>query len=206
MIEDVNQLVDFLVEHEITADQYLFCHILYLDKEESGTPVLQSEGPAIANIYKYGYESFMTWFKRKPFPQPLIQDLINKEFIRDYNKSGKSYPDDYEVTTKFIDAVFTSYGHFEEFWSAYPAWNEDPNTGKKFPLRSVDKDELEKLYGKKCKTLKRHKKIMEAVEYSKKDKTVSNMRIDNFLKSEHWKNVLELKQDSPEVSNTTGLV
>lgn len=208
MFVEVDELVDFCVEHSLNVEQVFFCYILYLDKIE-GTrwdPQAQSYnqgGPHIANVYKY-IQKPKGGDGRMAFRPEDIEDLEEKEFIVDRNRkkpSGnkESYPDMYEVTDKFVDAVMSSYTLFDEFWDEYPGFTanfDNPRKGNRIPLKATPKSEVKKIYSEQIKSRQMHSRLMKGLRYAKRQGEIT-MNIAKWLSAEYWKEYLKEMQEQP---------
>ena len=184
---DVEVYVDFMVEHQITADEFLFCYLLYLDKiHRSENGRLHRRDTAytpIALMYKY-IGGVKKWGINE------IRRLVEKNLLVDNNATGTTDPDMMEVTDRFVDAICSTYKDFDEFWDAYPGFtaNFKDRKGPDIPLKAVDYDEVEQLYMRRIKNKREHKKMMEVLNWARgKGKVTVNIK--NWLSI--WKDVRE---------------
>lgn len=189
MIEDVDRYIDFMVENDMTANQFLLAYILYLDYQEHNDGVMGSDLPAIANVYKYATTT-------GGWSTPSMQDLINKGWLKGELDKKKIYPDDLQPTQKFIDAIFASKGDFERFWETYPHFIDhwdDPRQGK-IPVKAVSKDEIRDIFNDRVKTKTRFRKLIEALEWAVENDQIT-MGIKKWLEGEYWKAHLKQKEE-----------
>jgi len=191
--------VSLLIECDISLNQLMLLWLLYTDREESGGKLV-SDGPAIANLYRYA-EKVTTW----SFDE--IDDLVKKGWMVDRNKTGadgkrQAYPDHYQVTDEFIDKVFVSGDRFEQFWESYPSFveNFDGPRGPMIPLKATVMEEVEVLYKKRVRTIAKHKQVMEILDWAKK-RGLINMNIAKYVGSMMFDQHMQLKnQGSPDVT------
>lgn len=200
MFVNFTEYINFLTQHKITANQFLLCYLLYLDRKETEegreTGMIANESDrGFTLLYKYVYNCGkydkdvgvnIAWSVEGD-----IKPLMNKGFIIN-NKKNSHLPDYMEVGQEFIDAIFTSESDFEVFWDEYPSFidNFTDNSGPRIPLKAVLKDEIETLYYKKARSKLQHEEIMRALKWAKKNGRI-NMNIKNFLGGEVWKGILD---------------
>lgn len=192
MIQNLTKYVDFLVEHNITPKQFLLLYSLVLDrleKQENGRWYRQAVGkikPA-ANMYKYAA-------KVERWNTSDIRLLVEAGFLIDRNDSKNPktleeeiYPDNLEVTPKFLSLIFATTTDFEDFWELYPAFvaNFQNPIGPQIPLRMVAYEDCEKLYKKVIHSKIDHSRMMRALRWAVEHNQI-NVRIDKFLDSRHW--------------------
>jgi len=197
MISDTKRLIEFLGEHDMSPSQFMFCWILYLDKQEHEGQTLPSEGKAIANIYRY-IELVGEWTYAE------IDDLVERGYLHgEEDSKGFYYPDQMEVTEKFVDAVFVSMEDFEKFMNAYPSFTEnfsDPRKGD-IPLKAVDMEKVERIFNLKVQTKVEFKRLMKALEWAKERDEIK-MNILNYISGEIWKAHLEkMQEEAPQVDH-----
>lgn len=144
----------------------------------------------MSSLYKYYQQSVDKWTTED------IEALIRAGFIdaNSLNSRGSVTPDNLKLTPLFLEAIFLGEKDFEEFWSTYPGFvdNFQDARGPKVILKAVDKDEIEELYKKRIRTQIAHEILMRSLRWGIK-KNMINMRIDNFLKSEIWKELDQLR-------------
>ena len=184
------QVVDLLISCKINPKQLFLLLFLYLDREEGNGKLIQ-DGPAIANVYRFA-EKVETWTHEE------IDDLVNKGLMEDRNtiKDGKrgGYPDYFVLTDTFIDKVFASRDRFQQFWDEYPSFVDNFHNprGAKIPLKAADIDELEVVYNKRVRTVKKHKQVMEILDWAKKNGLI-NMNIAKYIGSMMYDQHIELR-------------
>lgn len=185
------QLVSLLIELDISINQFLLLWFLHLDKEE-GNGKLITEGPAIANIYRYA-EKVNSW----SFAE--IDDLINKGWMIDRNKasqdgSRQAYPDYFEISETFEDKLFVTSDRFDQFWEEYPAFVENFNgpRGPMIPLKAAVMEDVELLYKKRVRTKAKHQEVMDILKWAKEEGLI-NMNIAKYVGSGMFDQHKELK-------------
>lgn len=190
---EINDLVDFLSEHGITAEQYMYCLLLYYDKKYSRIPGSHKVSRPLSKLYKYHNNV-------KKFNRDDLTQLEEKGFIR---KTGRLViPDHMEVTGKFEKAYLGDSLKFDQFKDAYP--DSVPNfshpSGPNIMLKLMNNaTELEKLYNRYVKTNKVHDRIIEAVIWGKQAGVI-NMSIEKFVNSKAWETLWNMM----ESDNTSG--
>ncbi len=185
MIKDVDALVNKLVEHKLTFEQFFLCFIHYLDDQKTGAKPIKSTLVGkypIANIYRYASAV-------GPFTVDSVNDLAERGYLETSYKSGdKIAPDEMRVTDKFVEAfIGVKSNNFEEFWEEYPAFtdNFDDSRKGKIPLKACGKDEARKIFLDKVGSEEDFNKIMHGLRVAKSKDEVK-MRIDNWLNAEYW--------------------
>lgn len=198
LIDDVNEFVEFLHEHRLTADQFLFCILLSSEAEDYyGLP---DRDDAIANFYRYHNQ--VGKHKDNPvWAQQDLEELMEKGFIqRRAGVDSESYRyEDFEIKKKFLDLVFESkeslMDDFQEFWSEYPAFYEDGDN--KFNIKAVNKEEIFDIYRKTTREVDSDD-LLHALQVAKSKNEV-NCRIDKWLNSHMWETYMG--QESTEAED-----
>jgi hypothetical protein len=199
MFVDINDYVNCLNQMKITANQFLLCYLLYSDQKVEIAPNKYGyikKGTGMANLYKYASQN-TKWTKEE------IQDLIDKNYIKNRNITPDIYPDYLEITDEFVEKIFNKSSSFQEFWDAYPPLvpNFSHPNGPKIKLKICDPDELEKLYLRKVPTVAEHKLLMDVLRWAKENNQL-NINIENFVKSNHWR---DLKSEMDRYNNSTNM-
>lgn len=190
LIEDVKEFSDFLIEHDLTADQFFICTLL--SSELEGYVGLPEREEAISNFFKY----FHTVAEHKENPvwsQQDLDDLVEKNYL----KRRIGAPDDtynyrhFEATEGFADLVFEKknslMSKFEDFWEEYPVRHKE--NGKNFNLKAVNKERIFEIY-KDALEQTEHETILSALKIANSKNEV-NCRIDKWLTGENWMAYLE---------------
>jgi len=194
MIAHTQRLIEFLGEHDLTLRQFMLCWILYLDHKEYKGQSLPFKGRAIANVYRYAE-------KVGPWPDDEIDDLVRRGYLVDMNSGSKIYPDNLQVTGKFVKAVFTTKTDFERFVNAYPDFASDGDIGtEETALKAVDMERVEAIFEQKVTSKAEFSRLLTALKWAcEKGKLTMNIR--NYLSGELWK--AHLRQMQQEDSQST---
>jgi len=186
LIDDVNEFIDFLHTHKLTADQFVFC--LLLSSESEDYRGLPDKEKAMSNFFKY-YSNVASNKENPVWAQQDLDELVEKGFIeRMTGVSEESYEyDKFEITDKFLDLVFEKKGslmdNFSDFWSTYPAFYENKD-GQKFNIKAVNKEDVFDDYRKAVRDVEPDE-LLHALKVAKSKDEV-NCRIDKWLNSHMW--------------------
>ena len=189
MIQDINKYVDFLCRHQITADQFLLCFLLYSDAyAHSNSQKYTDKGRILANMYKY-YENV------KPWKSSDVEDLVDKGLLKNRNKAGDTSPDLMEVTDLFVAEIMANEDDFDVFWEQYPGYiaNFTNPRGAMIPLKSGDREELFREFKKLVTTKSEFRKLMDALKWAKENGMVTQ-NIRNWLTSKQWVELEKLQE------------
>lgn len=162
---DLKSFVDFCAKHNLTANQVLFCLLVYEKKYEL--------------IYKYVNEV-------APFTDEERLDLSKRGFIMNANKGGDTYADFYVITEKFLKEISIDTGlATQELWDLFPAFFV--SNGRKFPGRTIGPEDLHPIYTRKLKgSTAKHKKIMVALQEQIEANDIG-VGIKKWVEGEFWK-------------------
>lgn len=125
-----------------------------------------------------------------------IMDLEKRGFVLNLNQPGQYYLDFFVLT----DAIGSDL--FEQdrdraglsFWNAYPIYLRNSATGEPISLINTDKKQwLVDYYLRVGHRPETHSRVMDALEYAM-DKDLVDMNIRQWLDSEQWTLMLELKE------------
>lgn len=195
---DVNEFVDFLIEHDLTADQFLYCALLSSEVEDAKYN-LPSKKDAISSFYEY-YNNVVNQKEANTWKQSILDDLVDKGYLVNKNNEGEYQYDRFEVTNKFIDLVFeecdSQMEKFNEFWHEYPSFYETSD-GQKLNIKAVNKEMLFSTY-KKALSEVEHEIIIKCLKIAKAKDEV-NCRIDKWLNSHRWEPYLKQAKESDEI-------
>lgn len=179
---------DFLVEHEMTLEQYMTCYILQEDKDRAR----KAKGYLpLTTLYRYT-ETI------KPLDKDEMADLIDRGYLTQTGQ--RLIPDMLEVTDKFKREVFNSWTNFEQLFNVYPNRIDlGPGRGSA-SLKSLDKpmEEMGQYYEKIVRTKSKHQRILEITEWAKNNGLI-NMGIQKFVYQRFWTQ-LQDKFDSDDTS------
>ncbi len=174
MFQNHHRYIDFLVEHQLTNEQFMFLYILYADSLETdgdGDRVFPREGPAIASIWKYA-QAMKSW------PRASLQDLVDRGFARFRGPADKFIPDLMEVTEQFRKLLFVGPEEAALFWDAYPV---PQRTGITF-------HSIIPLYRRTVLTLLVHRQVMDALQWGIRHHLIDqNIRV--WITNQRWKDV-----------------
>ena len=188
-IYEINDLVDFLDKHCITAEQFMYCLLLYNDKRHNRIPGTNKISRPLSKLYKYHTNV-------KKFSRSDLQDLIDKGFIEKVGK--KLTPDELEITKKFEKEYMGDKFKFDQLVTAYPAHvaNFNHPGGPKIPLTTMkDCDKVASIYNRFVRTYKLHDRIIEAVKWGNETGNI-NMSIERFVSSKGWEDLMKLRDSN----------
>lgn len=201
MIQDPSSLINFLIKHGITLHQFMIPYLWYVDDIEDRGDHNAPEKPSLLAKYMVMLQEQ----GMEPIKASDINVLVKKGFIRNRNKDASEFQtNQIDVTDKFIDLFLTTEDHFEEFWETYPTSvpRFDGRPGRT-PLKSCDPVLLERRYRSLVKTKKLHRKVIAALVWSLETGEFPNMRIDNYLNSDMYKEMID-RMESVDDVNTQG--
>lgn len=194
LVDDLDKFIEFLTEHEITADQFLFCCLMSSEYDEEGSQNynLPDRQEAISSVYKYRElvakkKENLVWAKED------LEDLVDKNLLKDVNTYPDKFTwDNFRTTRKFIDLVFEEKDDLKEqyleFWDEYPARYEGDD-GTMFNIKAVNKEEMFHVYKKALNDVE-HETLMDCLKLAKQKDEV-NCRLDKWLKSHQWEPYLD---------------
>jgi len=185
MFNNTTLYVSVLCELDITANQFLLCHLLYQDTLEAA--ISPRNKKAVSNLFRYSEKKERQWTKFE------IDDLVDRGYLIDKSSRGKRSADLLEVTDKFISMVYAPPRRFQELWEIYPKTMPSFDGGSSHvKLKVCDPDELEETYNKLVKTNKLHDHIIDLTKWAIRNHQL-NIGIANFVKSRHWETLEELR-------------
>ncbi len=167
--------LDALSRYNITPNQYVFLFLTHTRQ--------------YAAMYKFGQEG-------PSFAAEEISNLVDRGLILNLNKAGYYYLDFFILTDEIGRDLFDQDRDKAalEFWNAYPIFLRDSRTGETFSLLTTDKQQFIKDYYVRIgHSERRHCRVMEGLDYAV-DKKLIDMTIRQWLDSEQWKLLLELKE------------
>lgn len=166
--------IEALLRYNLTANQYLFLFLTHTRQ--------------YAIMYKFGQEG-------PSFSAEEIGNLVDRGLILNLNKAGYYYLDFFVLTDEVGQDLFDQDREKAalEFWNAYPILLRDSRTGENFSLLTTDKQQfLKDYYIRIGHSERKHSQVMEALDYAI-DKRLTDMTIRQWLDSEQWTCLLELK-------------
>ncbi len=179
MFQNYNKYIDFLVEHQLTHEQFMFLYILHMDSLEmtpDGKRIFPKEGPAIASIWKYAQA-------KTPWTRTGLQDLIDRGFLRFCGAGDRFVPDLLEVTEQFRSLIFVGNKEVRQFYDAYP------NRMK----AGVSLGAIKTAYERSVITLITHLRIMEVLQWGIRNEVV-NWNIRDWIGSQRWIDVEAIRR------------
>lgn len=209
MIQDINKYVDFLIEYNITQEQFLLCYLLYTDaiKElpdgrRKYPDVSNSSSAPIARMYKY-IDYIHKRENKNAWTHKDIEHLEKVGFISRPDNVSSTSPDLLKLEDEFIDSLFATDSDFEIFWDTYPGFIDNFNNpnGRKIKLKAVDKDQLEKEFKSIVITNEDFKFLMDNLKWAIKTNNI-NMNIRNYLTSRQWKEDNKLRTEQQDTLMT----
>lgn len=189
---EVNDLVEFCVEHDINVKQFFFCILLLYDKKYSRIEGKAEISRPLSKLYKY--------FKNvEKFSKEELQDLVDKGFLEQWGKKFK--PDSLEVTDKFEKKWYGEKYKFNQFEEVYP--NKTMIDGKEIAINGYDDPpQMIRLYNSIVKTYKMHNRVMELTEWGRENNLI-NMNIKKYIASKQWENLKRAKDNGGSLDNQT---
>lgn len=135
-----------------------------------------------------------------------VQDLVEKEFLDDFNSPGESIPDLYMLKPK-SDIFFTNEDSGEELFEEYPVTFPLYDKGAHFLARTGgDKKDLIDEYEKRIKyNRKKHEFVIKQLKAYKvlvKEGKINGYKIADWIRQELWDSIaIFQKQELKEQSN-----
>ncbi|MFD2572039.1 hypothetical protein ACFSUS_15450 [Spirosoma soli] len=167
--------LDALARYNITPNQYVFLFLTHTRQ--------------YAAMYKFGHEG-------PSFSAEEIGNLVDRGLILNLNKAGYYYMDFFVLTDEVGKDLFDLDREKAamEFWNAYPILLRDSKTGENYSLLNTDKQQLLKdYYTQVGHSEHKHRRVMEALDYAIENNLI-DMTIRQWLDSEQWTCILELKE------------
>ena len=164
-----------LNQYHITPNQYIFLFLTHARQYEA--------------MYRYCQEG-------PGFRPDEITDLVNRGYILNLNKPGNYFLDFFVLTNAVGSDLFEQDRDQAglAFWNAYPIYVRNPTTGETSLLINTDKKQwLADYYLRVGHLPKKHDQVMDALDYAI-DKDLVDMNIRQWLDSEQWTLMLELKE------------
>ena len=164
-----------LSRYHITPNQYVFLFLAHARQ--------------YAAMYRYSQDG-------PGFHPDEIADLENRGFILNLNKAGYYYLDFFVLTDAVGSDLFEQDrdGAGLGFWNAYPIYRRDSVTGETSLLINTNKKQwLADYYLRVGHSPGEHSRVMDALDYAM-DKDLVDINIRQWLDSEQWTLMLELKE------------
>lgn len=180
---DYIEYLNFIIDNKITQTQYMFMYLLYYKDIDANTVICISK-----KYHNYIDEKrLLSDFEK--------QDLIDREFVIKIGEGNKL--GDYLLTDKFLSKFVDPYIVGNQIWDMYPAFSVS-NTGVKFPLKGMDKNQFRAIYSKQINyNSNEHNEVLKDLQYAITNNLIK-VKIENFVKSELWKDIRNerIKNDS----------
>ncbi len=184
LLNEPENYVDFLCKNKLKPNQFLLLYLLYTEKMvKQGASLKFTKGGL---IYKWSNEG-AGWTKDE------IRDLVSKEYVISLSEDYAF--DQLILTSKFVDLMFINGGEaFEEFLELYPDTFKI-NGGPPIFTKTVDLDEMEKLYVKAIKNSPtKHAEVKEILAYAVEKGNLLNMKIDKFISGKVWESIKKIRE------------
>lgn len=174
---DVQRLIPFLAEHNLTPRLFLVLDLLYKKEYE------------LIRIFKEVQPVYDTKDKEDVKTTKLIypsetKELIDKGFIIKVGEGGNA--DSYKITEKFSKIYLNAnqlYEASEEVFNLYPATHD----------KSMDRHIFRTVYAQKIKhNVDEHLDVMKDLQYAI-DNELITLSLESFLKCEQWKDLRKLR-------------
>lgn len=127
---DGEEVLRYCLKNNVTIEQFFLLYLLA--RNDFNLPEKQSQG--IQYIHKFG-----------TFKGSLVEDLVNRNFIEDFNSPGQFYPQAFMLTPA-AKKQFADYEMAEDLWNHYPVTFPLGDKGKFIARGGGDRDELLLLY------------------------------------------------------------
>lgn len=139
------------------------------------------------------------------FKPSVMEGLVKRGYLDDFNTKGNSYPE-YFMLTKKAEGIFATSNIGEEMWDAYPATFPMYGKGTNFWARTGgDKTHVISEYLKRIgHSTKKHKYVLKQIKHFRdlvERGIVNGLKISDFVKTEFWDSVAEF----PDEGNSDGL-
>jgi len=197
-IHEINDLVDFLCEKEITTKQLVYCLLLHHDKKYGRKQGTAKIVRPLSQLYKY-------YTNIEQFTRSELQDLIDKGLLI---KNGEKFkPDQLEVTDRFVKDWYGDKYKFEGLEEVYPKWvpNFNNPSGPDVNLMMIsDRQKLMQTYNSLVKTYKMHNRVLAVVQWAK-ERDLIKVGIEKFVHSKHWEDLIELRDKDEQMTNYTNI-
>lgn len=178
------EIIQFCIRHRITVEQYFFMWLIV--RKDWTLPTRRS----LAKQYLQAVG---------PFDEDVIQDLVDRGFLEDFNPSGESKPEMYMVRDDKMESFYADESAGEQLWNAYPATFPLSNGGSFIARAGGDKDELILTYLKKIRNNpNRHAFVMKQLErYKEKVKKgeTNGHKISDWIATEMWNTIAEMDEN-----------
>ena len=176
----IDRYIEFLVENQLTQDQYLLLHLLKENRAD------------LITRYKNAFPNE----EGTMIGKELITDLIAKEFLIKTTNGFK-------LGDKIKNVFSTPDAAVDEIYDIYPAFIQS-DKGVSIPLISMDKKVFRELYIPRIMgSQEEHKEVIKDLEFGISNDLIK-MGINKFLTTEQWKVFRKLRTSkNPTITDMT---
>jgi hypothetical protein len=173
------QYVKFLIEHDLTQNQYLLLHLIYKKRID------------LVMLYKNRFPTEDGTMIGEYF----TKDLYTRGFLEDVIEKGKKVV---RVTEKFLYIIINKYEAANQIYEIYPTFLD--SNGTHIPLKSMDINVFANIYDSAIMSnVKEHLEVIEDIKYGIENNLL-NIGIEKFVKSKHW---LSIRKERLSTENKT---
>ena len=170
---NTEKLVGFLSSRKMSANQYLLCHLLYMEEHDLLATLVKDD--------------------KLKFTKKEVDDLIENGYLVKLHGDNSQFS--FMVTDKFSRAIFVDNEEAgEQLWSTYPKVLDIE--GVMQSTRTCDKDDILEVYYKRIRgSKKKHEFVMQMLNRYVdlvKTRKMNAMGIEKWVKGENWDVVAEL--------------
>lgn len=180
---DDEQVIRSCIQHRISVEQYFFMWLLR--RRDFHLPEEKSLNKQYVKLVKQ-------------FSLDDVRDLVEKEFLDDFNSAGESIPDLYVLKPK-SDIFFTNEDSGEELFREYPVTFPLHEKGASFLARTGgDKKDLIDEYERRIKySRKKHEFVIRQLRTYKvmvQEGRINGYRIVDWIKQELWDSIAQFQK------------
>lgn len=187
MFVNTSRYVDFLVEHDISADQFI---LMWL-------------------IYRNDMHSILRYNEKGPGFRPSdVRRMIERGWLIDLNEGDEKMiivEGVYKllITESFRELILIDSDEaLDDLWKLYPPFID--LDGKRVPAKSVDKDRLAADYGRIIQNdVYQHRYVKRMLEEAVKAGMIS-MGIEKWVKSRQWETVAQWLEENEQHRHDSG--
>lgn len=176
-------IIKFCIRHGITADQFFFMWLI--TRKDFTLPL------------KYSYAKQYLKHCGK-FKEELVQNLVERGLIDDFNTEGKSLPEMFLVRDHILKEFYVDEAAGEELYNSYPATFPLAGGGSFIARAGGDKEDLIATYLKRIRNNPdKHKFVMgqlsRYIDLVKAGK-INGHKISDWITQELWDTVANIKE------------
>lgn len=171
------QMLRFMLDNHINETEYILLLSMYYRN-------LDEEIPPLIKRYaeRYGIQLEGKWHMFSP---SVKHPLVSKGYLIEIGT------DKFQLTDMFLDLFVTEIIAGNELIDYYPSHIMIDN--KKIPLKTTNRMELRKMYWSAIGGLRtEHEQVRLDVRYGKRHELL-NMSINNFIQSEGWRDLRQMR-------------